>query len=115
QWSRRAVAQFLGNHLQTPANQFVTLDRRSKRMSTRTRVAVHTALCLQPIEQLLDRGVMRVAAARVKDFCKLANCRRPAIPEQAKHRELGIRNVLGSHIHSQLHWCRYQTDCLTRK
>src|SRR5260370_34757975 len=89
------TAKLLGGGLKPPADQFTTANRRAKRMRRPTAISQDKVLGFEPLQQCLDRRVVRSSSSGIESLRELTNHRRPLIPKQGKDRQLRIRDVLG--------------------
>ena len=88
------AAEFLGHRPQLPADQLVAVDRRFEHVRPGPAVADDAALALEPFQQLLHGGVLRGGPFGVKNVGKLADGRRPPIPQHLEDRKFGVGYVL---------------------
>src|SRR5437870_6569969 len=95
------TAKLLRRGLKTTADQLVTANRRAKRMRRPAAISEDKVLGLKPLQQCLDRRVVRSSPTGIESLRELTNHRRPLIPKQGKDRQLRIRDVLGCSCHDR--------------
>ena len=109
----RAVAELLGGVPQAARHEVLALDMRAEHVLAAFGAVGHVALVLEALEQLLDGGVLRRAAAGVEAIDQGADGRRAVVPEAAQDVELGVGHVLRASGHRLLRAAGVcQTRCL---
>src|SRR4029450_7481044 len=91
----RAVAQFIGGLLEPALDQVAALNRRLEQMRPDIAITTHAALCLESLQQLLNRGVLRRRVFRVELLRQFAHRRSAAVPKDLQDRELWGGDILG--------------------
>jgi hypothetical protein len=95
----RPVAELLRGVPQTPRHQVLAAHPRAVDVLPPFGPVVDVVLVLEPLQELLDRAVLRRAAARVEAIGEGPDRGLPLVPEHAQDLQLGVGHVLGASRH----------------